>query len=162
MKNVGNVSWAHSRDEERFSGKEGDYFHRKLRIFNERLMQNGLEESDKPKVFSIMLKERASYYFADLKGKRIKFEDLCGSIWRHLPTEEHTRGLLRELDSTTFETIMSKNSGKKTTDCPDLLVARPQEIQSGLTKDSQKELFLKKSFSTISKTSKHVNWLTAN
>lgn len=38
---------------------------------------------------------------------------------------------------------MSENSGKKAIDCLDLLVTRLEDIQSGLTKDYQKEVFLK-------------------
>lgn len=144
FKFVSNISKAYTRDEERFSGKDSDNFERKLKLFNERCTQNGVADADKPKAFSIMLTERAlQYYFDHLQGKRLNFDNLCDAIRRRFLTEEHTRGLLREWESITLEAVMSENSGKKATECLDILIARLEDIQSGLTKDYQKEVFLK-------------------
>lgn len=144
-RDISSMSKAWKRDEEGFPGKEGDKFERKVKIFNERCTQSGLDEADKPKAVSIMLKERAlQYYFDHFQGKSLSFDGLCGAIRKRFLTEEHTRGLLREWDIITPETIMSENSGKKATECLDLLVARLEDIQSGLTKYYQNEVFLKK------------------
>lgn len=41
-----------TRDEERYYGKEGDSFERKLKLFDERCMQIGIQDAEKPEVFS--------------------------------------------------------------------------------------------------------------
>lgn len=60
----------------------------------------------------------------------MNFDSLCDAICRRFLTKKHTRELLRECASTTVETIMLKNSGKKTTVCSNFIVARLKDVQS--------------------------------
>lgn len=91
-----------------------------------------------------MLSERTvHYYFDHLQGKRLNFECLCDAIRKRFLIEEHTRALLREWNFLTLKKIMKRNVGKKPSGCPELLVARLEDIQSGLTKEYREDIFLK-------------------
>lgn len=103
-----------------------------------------VDMAEKPKALLIMLEGRAlQYYYDHLQGKLVNLDDLCGSIRRRLLSEEHTRGIMRKWDYITLESIMSENGGKKATVRLDSLVASLEDIQSGLTKNYHKEIFLK-------------------
>lgn len=100
-----------------------------------------------PKAFQIMLSERAlQYYFNHLQGKRLNSKHLCDAIRKRFLTEKHTRALLREWESITLQTVMTEKSGKETTEYLDFLMARLEDIRSGLTKDYRKEVHLKKKY----------------
>lgn len=74
-------------------------------------MQNGIVETEKPKVFSILLTNRGmQYYFDHLQNNRFNFECVCDAIRKRFLAEEHTRALLRELDSITLQSVIKNNS----------------------------------------------------
>lgn len=74
------------------------------------------------------------YYFDELQGKRLTFEQLCSGIRKRFLTEELTRALLRKWESITLQSIMTKNIEKNTTKCLEILVAHLHDIQSRLSK----------------------------
>lgn len=47
----------------RFSGRKDECFERKLKLFDERCIQNGVVDADKPKAFSMMPSNRALHYY---------------------------------------------------------------------------------------------------
>lgn len=86
-----------------------------------------------------MLTDRSlRYYFDHLQDKRLNFDDLFAAILNRFLTVKHTHRILREWDSIERNKIMHENSGKRATECLNLLKTKPEDIQSGLTKATKR------------------------
>lgn len=86
--------------EDKYSGIEEGNFEHKYKIFKKRCDQNGVEEMERPKAFSIMLTGRAlQFYFENYQEKRVTIDDLYNGLRKRFKMKEHVRALLREWDS---------------------------------------------------------------
>lgn len=149
--NISNLSKTYYNDKDRYSRLPTDNFDRKLCLFNERCDQSSVPENEKKRAVSIMLTGRArDFYFDNLQGKQLAFEEMIMKVKRRFITAEHERTLVREWDSLTLRGIISENAGKPKKYCLEELVSRMHSLQSGLPKAyCNEDIFMNKLLNAV-------------
>ena len=134
-------------DDQKYSGQEDNFdFH--LIIFNNHCSQLGIQDdSTKSKAYSLMLKGQAlDHFFTNLRSTTatVPFNDLCNSTRNYFETTEYRRSQLNKWNSITLRTVMAdtKNTGKSTKECLQLLITELRHIQPSLDSSLRTDLFL--------------------
>jgi hypothetical protein len=135
--------------DQKYSGQDDNFdFH--LTIFNNYCSQLGIQDDlTKAKAYSIMLKGLAlDHYFTNLRNTdsnvNIPFNELCNTTRNYFETAEYRRSQLNKWNATTLRTVIAdtKNVGKSTKECLQLLVAELRHLQPSLDSALRTDLFL--------------------
>lgn len=92
-----NLSKSYILDSDQYNYLPIDNFDWKLSLLNERCDQASLDDDEKHLAFSIRLVCRArDFYFDNLRGKNVSFEQMTVTVIRRFITAEYERTLVRE------------------------------------------------------------------
>lgn len=145
-KDITNLSRLYT-DGQKYGG-QNDNFDFALTIFNNYCSQLSIQdESTKSKAYSIMLKDQAlDHFFTNLRNTPtpLSFDVLCNSTRNYFETPEYRRSQLNKWNSTTLRSVINdtKNAGKSTSECLQLLVTELRFLQPGLDISLRTDLFL--------------------
>lgn len=140
---ISNLMKSYKKDEDCYSGLPTENFGRKIALFHERCDQAGVNEEDKPRAYSIILRGLAlQHYFDALQGRVFDLIDLVQATRERFITPEYTRALIQQWDDTTLHTVMTSSRDKTGNECLEILVSKLQNIQSSLPTPYKREEIL--------------------
>ncbi|KAF6806221.1 hypothetical protein CMUS01_14421, partial [Colletotrichum musicola] len=118
----------------KYSGEMYDVFDLKMNLFRDNCSKVGIEEHQLAPAFSIMLRGKASIFYANrLCGRGIRdFDTMVDNVRRYFETEEKRQSYLSEWRETTFNRIMQKHPDKSKTQVLDDLIEKLALIQRAL------------------------------
>ncbi|KAF6784889.1 hypothetical protein CSOJ01_15677 [Colletotrichum sojae] len=105
-----------------------------MNLFRDNCSKVGIEEHQLAPAFSIMLRGKASIFYANrLCGRGIRdFDTMVDNVRRYFETEEKRQSYLSEWRETTFNRIMQKHPDKSKTQVLDDLIEKLALIQRAL------------------------------
>ena len=130
-------------DEWKYGGSH-DIFDYCLQVFRDQCPKAGITPAAYATAFSIMLKGQAArYYFRELTGKGLSFDQMTSAIRTKFETEEHRQRLLQRWETITLAKIQSENTDKSIVECFESMQEELASLQSGLLADMQSETVLR-------------------
>ncbi|KXH66518.1 hypothetical protein CSAL01_09572 [Colletotrichum salicis] len=121
-------------DDMKYSGEMYDVFDVKMNLFRDNCSKVGIEKHQLAPAFSIMLRGKASIFYANrLCGRGIRdFETMVDNVKGYFENEEKLQSYLSEWRETTFDRITQKHPDKSKTQVLDDLIEKLALIQRAL------------------------------
>eukprot|EP00171_Calliarthron_tuberculosum_P022824 IDg22824t1 len=134
----------YTSSKDKYTGTLIDNFEQKLKVFNERCEQTGVQEHEKALAFSLMLDGTALHYYVDhIKNSTPTFHGRINKIKNRFETQERTLSLIREWDSISLLGYIAKNQNKSKNEALELMICRLQDLQVSLPEPYRPDLILK-------------------
>ena len=132
----------YTNDDMKYSGTN-DNLDRKLTMFHDICDRIDLPPDARARAFPTILRGLAlDRYYSTCTNRGYSLDNICHIMRQHFEGPEHKRNLTSKWDSLTLKTVISRNQGKSTEDCLQLLIEELTHLQHGFDTEYKTEKHL--------------------